>query len=42
MSCTRSNKDTIKTFKSFNNASRHQIESECGQFTYHVAIIDYL
>ena len=27
---------------SFDNAARHQIESIDGEFTYHMAIIDYL
>jgi hypothetical protein len=27
---------------SFHNASRHQIESDCGTMIYHLAIIDYL
>ena len=27
---------------SFQNASRHQIESDCGTMTYHLAVIDYL
>ena len=26
----------------YNNASRHQIESDCGTMIYHMAIIDFL
>ena len=34
--------DRVENQHTFNNASRHQIESECSNFIYHLAIIDYL
>ena len=34
--------DDEQFLDSLNNSSRHKIESECGEYVYHVAIIDYL
>ena len=38
----RPSQNTVKTLDSYINAGRYQIESHCGQFIYHLAIIDYL
>ena len=34
--------DKGTSLNSYDNASRHQIESHCGLYTYHIAVIDYL